>query len=627
MFALLVACSSEPAPYWGDQLAPSGPCYAFDLTDGVEPGDTSELHAAFACLNRQGTVQPLARVDAALDGATRSGTVAGALGDTLSAWAGLDSVSIAGLLDAGLALLDDRAAVEPWIGIGLEWVYAAPVGQLGTGVSINSSTALSAGVVVPLVTSAGEAATATLDADLAPLGPGADALRSAELRRWAWSLALLPEADDAGLAALGAGWADALAELVVATANPANDHAPGPTGNSLRDAALALVGGTGVVDVVAAAGPLLRDDHARDALVRWVEDEEAAGRWARLDAGVAHLASVDRDGGTLTAGEDSALVALVRLFHDANRPVECRVDLVITDLEIDLGNLAVALLEALAALDPDTAADGVAVLGHALGYGLTDTTLGLVADSGVCPVIDAEFAADLGAVDRLGDDEAQDLLRSLIGFLGAADDHLDAVADAATVVHEAALVDPVGELVLDLEGREATAVLLAAVPGLLDPDLRVADGFPAGVRPVDVDSVFDLVLAVGEPATWAALEPALAALVAAPSTWTAVDNSARLLGDERAATRALLPRLRELLEADPTLGVADTAAELVDTPAVARPAAELVESAALREALVSTALDDPGPLPWIAELYVGGTLAVVWDTLALFRPLLGATDA
>jgi hypothetical protein len=46
----------------------------------------------------------------------------------------------------------------------------------------------------------------------------------------------------------------------------------------------------------------------------------------------------------------------------------------------------------------------------------------------------------------------------------------------------------------------------------------------------------------------------------------------------------------------------------------------------LRVALLDTELLAPGPMPWLAELQTGGTLEQLWDTLALFRPLLGEPD-
>lgn len=625
---LLGGCVSlEPADDWQDALEPGGPCRAFDLTDGVVAGDNTELHAAFDCLNRQGTVQPLARLDVALDGATRSGNVGGAAVSALSALAGQEGLSLAGLLDGGLGLLDEREHLDAWLAIGLEWVYAAPAGEIGSGVSIHSQTSLDAGAVVPLLTTAGRVAAQVLDDGMVVREPVVAALRSAEAPRWVWSLVLAPDAPDPSLAALAADWPGVVADLLQATADSGNDHAPGPTGNSLRDSLSVVVAADGLPELIGVAAPILDDPHAHDAFAAWVEDEEGAGRLTALDDAAAHLAQVDAAGAPVQEGDDTALVSLVRVLHDANRPIECRVDLLVTDLEVDLGNLAVAILEAIAALDPDTAVDGVGVLGAALDFPLTDALLDVVADSGTCPVIDAQFVDDLHAVDRLADPEAEPLLRALIGLLGALDDHIDTVADVATTLHELAWVEPAQEVLLDVAGRSSTDTILAALPAVFDPDLRVGDGFPAGVRAVDVGSVVELLVAVGEADTWRVLQPPLAELVGADPTWDAVTAAARLLAREGTATAGVLIELRTVCDADPALPWLALAADAVEDDAVARPALELVESAAVRQALGTTSLEDPGPLPWLADLRRSGTLDLLLDTLTLFRPMLGGSDA
>ena len=67
---ILGGCSFFPsAGDWSSQLEPAGPCYDVNLLDGVERGNTAELHALFGCINRQGTVAPLARCRAAMPAA------------------------------------------------------------------------------------------------------------------------------------------------------------------------------------------------------------------------------------------------------------------------------------------------------------------------------------------------------------------------------------------------------------------------------------------------------------------------------------------------------------------------------------------------------------------------------
>lgn len=628
ILTLLAGCDYfASGPRWQDQRDPSGPCYAFNLDDGVDTASNDELHAIFACLNGQGMLHAFSRTDAALDEPTRSGNVGSAMVEALATAGAVAEVPVSSLLATLLAAVDDRAATTDLVDLALELAYGVGVQELGTGASLNSSSSLRAGVLLPLSDSAGRAATRALDDGLVALGPLAASLRSEESPRWVWTLAMAPEAPDAGLARLAEDWPLTLAGLLEDTADTSNNRHGGATGNSLRDGVEALTAGNTVPTVLGAGQPILDDAHTRDALARWVEAEEEEGRWEDLDDGILFLAGVDRLGGSLAAGEDSALVSLIRLLHDANQPVDCRIDLFVTDITWTLGNLSVAILDVIAASDPGTAAAGVDILGDALGYPLTTGVLDTIAATGVCPVIDQQLVDDLDAVDRLSDPPAEELLSSLIGLLQATDDHTEALVDVIGAVHEAGLVEPLEELAFDVAGTAAADHLLAAVPALLDPDNRQAEEqFPAGVRPVDVHAVGTLLLALADTETWEALAPPVRVLLAEESTWDALGNARELLTRSGTVTERALPIFAAFVRGSPDLPWLDAFADLVEEPGVAGPALELAEVAALRAALLDTELLAEGPVPWLAQLRIGGTLDQLWDTLALFRPLLGDAD-
>ncbi len=628
LLVLLAGCDFfASGPRWQDQREPAGACYDFVLVDGIDTDSNGELHAIFACLNGGGLLDAFSATDAALDETTRSGTVGAVVVGTVGAAGRTRSVSAAGLLAAGLHLFDDRQNTSALLELVLELAYGAGVAELGNGVTLNSTSSLHDGLLLPMGESLAAASTPVLDDDLAASRPVAAALRSEEAPRWVWSLALAPNAPDAGIADLAANWTSTLAQLIEDTADESNNRHARASGNSLRDAATAAFAGNTLPDVVTAAGPLLVDEFARDALARWVEEEADAGRWQSLDEGLLYLASVDRQGGPVSGDEDSALIGLVRLLHDANRPLDCRIQLGVVNVEWSLGNLAVAILEVLSATDPDAAAAGVDVLGDAVGYPLTSAVLGTIADSGVCPVIDPELVADLEALDRLSDPPAEELLGTLIGLLHAADQHIGAVADLAGAVHAAELVEPVEELLVDVGGSAAADRLLAAVPGLLDPDGKQAGGsFPSGVRPVDVHSFALLLVGLTADDAWPALQPAVAVFLDEQTTWDAVGNAQRLLNRSGTATEELLPLVAEWAGGDPEMSWLPAAADYVEDPAVVGPALELLEVQALRVALLDTEVLAAGPVPWLASLYVSGTLDLLWDTVALFRPLLGEPD-
>lgn len=628
--AVLAGCTFVPTVGdWSDQLAPAGPCYEVNLLDGVERGDTAELHALFGCLNRQGTLSPLARADIALDAPTRDGTVATDLFDLgTAAGESAQGLSLGSVLDSALALFDDRAALVEYVELGLELVYAAPVSQLGVTVSLNSATSLDAGLVVPAFDTIGAVTSAILDSQSEALAPLADGLDHADAPRWVWSLALAAEAPDPALSTLASTWPALLADTLALTPNTSNNRHSGPYGDSLRDLVSVALAEDALVAVGGGITPLLQDEFTTGQVSAWVIDEDQAGRLDRLDEGVAYLIAVRADGNSLASGDDSAFVSLIRLLNDGNQSVDCEVDLGITTLEFSLGNLSVSLLTELSKINADSAASGVDVLGDVLGYPLTGALLDAVADSGVCPVIDDQLVGDLESLDRLSDPAADDLLRSLLGFLQAVDEHIPEVVNLAGALHSHQLVEPTEELIRDLAGQDLADALLAALPALVDPDGRQASSsFPGGIRPIDMTAIATLAVALTDADNVEALSPLLTSLVAQSSTWTAISNLRPLLlaGDTR--TSHALELVLRLAEADPSLEMLPAAAEQLRNPSVTRPALGLLESTAVRSALTDTELLNEGALPWVGRLYVGGTVDVVLDTLTLVRGLLGAPDA
>ncbi len=627
---LLLGCAFfESRQDWSTQVEPGGPCYDFNLEDGLDRADTAEMHAIYACLDRQGTLRALSRLDAAIDAPVRGGVAGLRLLDAADALVdGSSELSLAGLLDSALATGSDPEDLRAVAGLLLELAYASPAEELGHTVSINSGSALEAGLIVPLSDTLGAVATALLDADLAPLGPVSDALRSDDTPRLLWTLVLLPDAPDEGLAALLADWPALMADVLGEVVDTSNDRNGGPTGDSLRDFLSAAMAEDALVAIGSAATPILQGNYERDAIEDWVIEEHESGRLAELDDGVSYLASVDSAGDSLDDGEDSALVALLRLFRNGNQSIDCELDAILFDVTWSLGNLSVEILEQIANLDPDSASDGVDILGDALGYPLTDAILGAVADSGICPVIDAQMVSDLQAIDRLSDPSSEALLRSLIGFLSATEAQIPAVVDTASALHNHQLVEPLEELLRDLDHTELLERALDAAPGIVSPDDRQATtAFPTNVEPADLDLYFDLVIVATDPNTVAALSPAMNAVVAQPSTWTAAQNLRRLLlAGNDTETAQLLDRARTLLDADPQLEALPALADRLDDGALVTPALEVLESSTVRAAITDTELSNEGLVPWLGRLYAGGTLDVLLDTLALVQDLMGGDD-
>lgn len=628
-------CSfAETREDWSAGLGPVGPCYEANLLDGLDTTSTAEAHAVFACLNASGALDAYAPLDAALDADARDGPV----GLVLARWIAdlpLADLSLAEVVDAARAVLEDPSALFAVAELAFELVYGAPWPWLGVSVALDDADALAGGLLSPGLEVGATVATATLDEDLAPLAPLAAALRAEETKRLAWTLASIGASADPTLAALDARWAGDLADALDRADDGRNDRWAAASGHSVRDLAAALLsaeddGRTTLNHAAVAAEPLLADTRLRDALARVLADQLDAGRVDALPAQLVYLVSVDANGGDLAGGEDSALVALLRLLHDANAPVDCTVDLGLVDLDFSLGNLSVELLQLLARQDPETVDGGVGLLGDLLGFPLTDAILDAVADSGVCPVIDDELVGDLHAVDRLSDPETDELLYVLLHVLAATDDQgqVPELVELLSEVHGRGLVPPMEEVVRDLGDTAIARDLVAALPVLVEP-LAHHDAayFPAGLPPLDFSTIWDTAAALLAPdgagrTSLAPLEGPLRALVSEDATWELAARFATLAALDDAHAARLLDRLDEACHADPALATLDDAADALEEPTLVRPALVLLEAPPLHAAILTTAPDAEGPIPFSARLVQGGTVQVLLDTVRLFASLL-----
>jgi hypothetical protein len=631
----LGGCSfAESGEGWRAQLEPGGPCYEANLLDGLDTSSTEEAHAVFACLNGTGALDGYAPLDRALDGATR-GDVAGI---ELARWLAdlpTEDVSPGALLDGARDLLAAPSGLYDVLHLGFELVYATPWPRLGASVPLNSQSSLDGGLLLPALPVVGLVAGSVLDEGLAPLAPVASALRSDTTRRLLWTLASIGASSDATLSRVAEDWPDHVSDTLARVADGDNDRWSGATGHSVRDLATTLFtresDGRLTLDHLAEPlAPLLADTRLRDALERVLADALDAGRIDALPAQVLYLTSVDTRGGTLSADEDSALVALLRLLHDANTDVDCTIDLGFFDVDIALGNLSVSLLQLLARQDPSTVDTGVGLLGDLLGVSLTDDVLGAVADSGVCPVIDDQLVSDLHALDRLADPQTDELLYVLLDVLSTADDRgqLPALVDTIGEAHALGLVPPVEELLRDTAATALVGDLVDLLPTLLEPlDYHDAAYFPAGIQPLDLTLAWDTLAVLltadgtGETPLTGVAGPVRTALNQS-GTWAALGTLGGLLGEPDALTRGALGQLGALCGADPALDALDTLADTLEDDAIVRPLLVVVEADALRDALAHTEIAQEGPVPFTARLVHGGTLAVLLDTLDLLTTLL-----
>ncbi len=626
---LLSGCAFTDTSAWTDQVAPSGPCYDVNLLDGLDTTATTELHQVYACLAAGGGLEGFRPVDEAWDTDTRDGPA----GLVVARWladADTTGTSLRGLLDAARSAVEDPTPLWDTVHLGLELTYGVAWADLGS-VAAEDPSVLGAGLLAPAQLLVGDVATVVLDRP-DTTEPLQDFLASDDLVRLAWTVEGVARSPEAALVVLATRWPDDVAALIAAVQSPENDRAPGASGNSLADFLSSLLvrqGADGRPNWEAlgsAAAPILRDDEAGEAVRRRLQTAFDRGDLARLPDQVLYLLEVDANADPLDADAVSAIAALARLLRNGNTEVTCTVDLGFTEVDINLGNLSVSLLTAFAGLDPTTAESGVGLFGALLGVPLTDDALDLVAESGVCPVVDATFVADLHAIDRLTDPQADAVLPVLIDLLGALEPHIPDLVNTVSVVWDAGLMPPLEDVLRDALGGPLLADLIPALPALLDPTgWYDTAAMPAGVRPVDWATAWQWAGALLDPAgPLPTLQPLVDTLVGSRSTWLLAERAGVLLADPDAVVRTVLPRIADAVEADPTLTGPEALADLLADADALRPLLVLAEADGLRAALMSTSVAEPGPVPTVTAWTLDGTLDRALGAVSTLLNLLDA---
>jgi hypothetical protein len=627
LIGLLGCQPDQGSPF--DAVEASGPCWEVNLADGLDESSSAELHALYACLNRTGALEPLDEVDVALEAPGREGTSAALEVSQLLNTLLETRLQPANLVDGLRDWLEADPQVEPWVEIAVELVYARPYDALAaeTAEALAMPAALQAGVVHPLLGLAPTVAGSLLDHDptlpatLFALGDTQSA------RDLTCTLAGVVESEDSTVVALEARLLPDLGALLQATTHTDNDLWSGSTGSSLRDVATAVLASKGGQPsfVRGQAEPL----HALLADAALVEPLESAlaqsvreGTLDDLFSGLAYLSRVDAEGGGLHTDEDSALTVLLRLLAAADKEIDCG---------FLSGNLAVLLLDAIADLDPSLIQTGLGLLGDVLGVEAIELLLDLI-NEGICDgAITDGILVDLGAMNRLSDAEAGDLLDVLVPLVGAVragggseSGRLPEVVGLLRAAHEANLGPPLGGLLLDIEGTAFLDDVVDAMPLILEPDVLAVDACPIDSDPLDLPAALHLL-----DATLAApdapihdLAPLLDATLSADEGWTALDHAALLLIAPSARLQDALPLFVNLLSARDPSAETGLVEDLLSDPALVLPALRLIENRPLVDALRDTAADEPGPMPWIVGLARDGLLTSLLTTVDLILEAL-----
>lgn len=637
-YASGVACAVPEQPSWRDQLVADSPCYRVDLSDGLDASAATEVHDLFGCLDHQGHLAALRAADVALDRPSRSDPHAAmALARAVNA---LPDVGVSPFRAVAVArdlLQDDPDAITFALDLYLEAAYGVRASRVRAGdVDTGSADALRRGALAPLAPVVPAVAGALLDEDLGVPHLLADVAADPLARRALLTVHSAANGGDGVLRDRVRRLPADVGEAILAARVDDNDVWPQASGDSLRDVAQAWLADGGVLDhsdVTAPAATLLADGRVRaglqDDLVSW----HARGHLAAAPAELAWLASVDVAGEPLRKGGTSALQSLARLLHDTNQPMRCSVDLWLTSLDFDLGNLAVTLLGWLAGSDPDLVQSGTSVFSSVLG--VSDGLLVDVADTGVCPAFTPQVVEDLHAIDLLYDERADDLLvitlEALDTVQNGQQDRLPDLVDLVAAVQDHRGVPSAEEAVKDLAGTRLIADLIAMIPVASDPS---AHGLSAGPdRPADLDDLWGvLVWAVSVDGGQTGVQrahPLVDPLVTAAGTWEAAEAFAGVVTADGSASSDALALLDTWVAHDPGLAGLDTVALVLRADAVVGPSLQVAEQPDVFAALLAEAPAADGseaPLAWSSRLIVDGTVDEVLTTLDVALDALGGLE-
>jgi hypothetical protein len=624
--ALAQGCA-EPEPPWYTKLQADSPCYRVDLADGLSEASTAEVQDLFWCLNHHGHLTAFEPAAEALETFSESGAPAGVelarFGNALVA-AEVDPLE---LLQGALGLVDLPPEVATHgQDVALELIYGqTAIAVRMPGFDLRDPGALQRGVIAPLRPAIPSLAGALLDdPDTAALA--GDLLQDPETHRWVRTVAAWAASTDPRVARPLDALLPEVGRAITSARSPANDRWVGASGDSLRDLTVTATRRRARGDLIEVVSPqianMLADAKVRRDLPAELVKLQAQGHLGEALAQLTWLAEVDVDGRSLDRGEDSALYALIRLLYATNRPMQCRIDIWITVIDVDLGNLAVSLLRILADQDPDAVQSAAGLFGRLLGYGLGDGVLQSIAESRTCPALTPQVVRDLTSLDRLSEPSARSLTHTLIGLLRTLRyGDRDHVPDVVSLLSEAwlhGMMPPLEELLRDAGESRAVTHLTALVPVMHRPE---SYGVTAGQdRAATLSDLLELSAWLVKPdggrTGWQRIRPLVVPATAHDQTFDAIHRLGAVMGDRNSGLSRAHALIPPLVQADPDLRLLSQLGPVLGDRRIAEPALRLIRTEPVLDAALATAPADgydEVPLAFGARLIRGGTID------ALFR--------
>lgn len=628
--ATLASCGPASGDHWYDNLQPDSPCYAVDLNDGLDESSPDELFNTFDCLNLHGHLEPLGPTVDSLKFPLHGGKLGS---QQISEWvnAGLSSApdaEISGLLDSVLEWVQDDEAGRQVQDIGLELIYGKAAVLARRPEHDPSTTAL--GLVTPLGEILPRVAASLDGTDNPAIDVFEDILREPDTKRWARTVDAWIISEDPTIAEAARRMLPELGDAIVRAHSPENDRWSRSTGDSLKDALQPAVSGNLLSRAQDPLDRMLGDSRIQRDLPPRILAWHRDGHLHPTLEQATFLTQVDPQGGSLQSGEDSALIALLRLLHASNGPLDCRINVGFGAVTVRADNLAVAFLDVIADQDPDNVQSAAAITGQALGgVGLSDSILNGIADSGVCPIITPQLAEDLKSIERLGQPQTRGMTHVLVGLVQAMRDgeenRIGDLVDVISIAHEADLMYAIEELLRDIGPSPFARRIADLVPALVEP---VENGvIPREGDPATMSDFLFLLHAAVKPGDRGKsvldhLLPTLTEATRPDRAWTMM----RALGEVLQTPQSELSRAQEwipaILDADPDLASLDTAADGLADDAVITEVLNLAQTPHLiGNIFTDTPVEsqEQTPVAFGGQLILGGA---VDDLLLLMRAVL-----
>lgn len=543
------------------------PCQRVNILDGLNEHDTGEIRDLFDCLNQTGAFDPLIpTVDELVTGADRNQEPLGRhaayifnnaerflpIGETLSAVRQL--------------LREENAFLLQALQLVAEWTYGVPwpqVEELAAGGGLQDPDLLADGPLGHLVPVLRVWAWAILEEDdVEDAGEVLDHLLSMpELLDTLITLRELYVDYEAGNNDLFDQFPENWGAFFIQTHDPSGE-------NTLLEVIDPLVSPSGAPDdplvielTLALVDPMLEDPVVVGRLVEGIGDLYDDGTLHELPDQLSGLMRVDKHGGTLDPGEESAFAATLTLLDEADAPFDC-FDLIYTD------SVSIWILQEIVilGLEADSVADLVALVEDM--YDWLVEVVDLVCE--LPPVLKTHF----DAIVQLAESGA---LHSLVPLLYAiadpdvpAHNYLHELVDIVHLLVAFDLIEPLEALLVPTFEQDFMPQVLNIIGAFVDPSHPLAAG--------DIYTLLDVAEYLITPAPGAvpgdySRAPLITAsrivddIVSDPGVYHELDlfllRWGELLVAEDAVTHEILFEIEGLLDLDPELKTLDLIGDIL----------------------------------------------------------------